>query len=289
METKTRQLLFFVTLPLLVIAAMLNYQNWLTSKHIDHLTVDFFNVGQGDSFLITTMHGHQILVDAGPGSSVIGELSKAMPIFDKTIDMIVVTHPHTDHIEGFIQVLQRYDVKKVLLPNVDFDSPQNEEFTKLVKEEGAEVVYAQEGQRWTLDEATVLGVMYPTSTEEAHPKESADVNNSSVVAMLIFGRTKFLLTGDSGTEIEDQLIKRFSLDADVLKVGHHGSEYSSSQEFLDKVTPEFAVIQVGKNNYGHPAPETLERLKNEGAKVLRNDQDGTIEFQSDGSSLVLKN
>jgi beta-lactamase superfamily II metal-dependent hydrolase len=196
--------------------------------------------------------------------------------------MIVVSHPHTDHIEGFIQVLQRYDVKKVLLPNVDFNSPQYAEFLRLMKEENAEVVYAQQGQRWTLDEGTVLDILYPTSTETAHPKQSDDVNDSSIVAQLIFGRSKFLLTGDSGTEIEKTVEDRFNLDSDLLKVGHHGSKHSTSQEFLDEVTPEFAVIQVGKNNYGHPAPEILDRLTKSGAQIFRTDQNGTIEFKSDG-------
>lgn len=282
METQTKKLIIFLVLPLLLAAALINYQNWQISKSIGFLTVEFFDIGQGDSFLITTINGNQILVDAGPGSSVLGDLASAMPQFDKQIEMIVISHPHSDHIEGFIEVFKRYDVKKVLLPNVEFNSPPYEEFLRLMDNEKAEIIYAQQGQRLVLDEGTVLDILYPLSQTESHPKESADVNDSSIVAMLMFGRSKFMLTGDSGVEIEALLINNFNLDSDVLKVGHHGSKYSTSQSFLDKVTPEYAVIQVGKNNYGHPAKEVLDRLNLMNIQTFRNDQSGSIEFKSDG-------
>jgi competence protein ComEC len=278
METKTKNLVYFFLIPALVLTIAVNYftqqdqRDWL-------LHVNFFNIGQGDAFLITTYQGNQVLIDGGPGNKVLEELSEVMPFKDRVIEMMVLTHPHADHVEGLIPVLARYQVKKILLPNLEYDSDSYQEFLTAVENESAEVVYAKQGQRFYLDNATVLDILHPRVDEKHKP---ADVNDESIVARLIFGKTKMLFTGDAGIGIEKPLIGKFNLDADLLKIGHHGSKHSTSQEFLEQVTPEYSVIQVGKNNYGHPAKEVLEKLYRIKSKIFRTDQESDIEFVSDG-------
>ncbi|HYC79998.1 MAG TPA: ComEC/Rec2 family competence protein [Candidatus Binatia bacterium] len=282
METKTKKLISYIILPLLLALCFVQYlhaqaePDWL-------MHVNFFDVGQGDSFLITTYEGNQILVDGGPGKGVLEELGRAVPYYDRVIEMVVLTHPHNDHMEGLVEVLEKYEVKKILMPNVEYKSTVYEEFLRAAKDESAEIVYAAQGQRIYLDKATVLDIMYPLSKEVAKPKKSDDVNDASIVAKVTFGRTKILLTGDAGSDIEKKLLPMFDLDADLLKVGHHGSKHSTSEELLAEATPEYSVIQVGNNKYGHPAPEILEKLSKINSKVYRNDHQGSIEFVSDGS------
>lgn len=287
METQTKSLLKFLIVPLLLACFLIvsfssaSEEDWL-------MTVSFFNVGQGDAALIETYQGQQILIDGGPGDGVVQELGKTLPFYDRDLDMIILTHPHADHLEGLIPVLEKYHVKKIVMPNVSFKSDGYEAFLNSAKSEDTEIIFAVQGQRIYLDNATVLDILYPSTSKTAFPKQSAEVNDSSIVAKLTFGTSKMLFTGDSGTNIEDELIKSFNLDVDLLKVGHHGSKHSTSDRFLKATTPEVAIIQVGKNNYGHPAQDVLDRLKAHNTKVLRNDLSGTIEIQSDGSKLIYK-
>ncbi|MBX4187664.1 MAG: MBL fold metallo-hydrolase [Candidatus Doudnabacteria bacterium] len=288
METKTKSILKYLITPLLIVVLFLVfYKGYDNSDRLLH--VDFYDVGQGDSFLITTYQGNQILVDGGPGDVILENLASDLGPFDKDLDMIVLTHAHLDHFEGLISVLGKYKVKKILMPNVEFKTNQYLEFLASVREEGAEVIYAVQGLRIYLDNATVLDILHPMQSDVMRPKKSADINDTSIVAMLRFGKTKLLLTGDASMEIENKLLDSFDFDADLLKVGHHGSKYSTSQTFLDEVSPQFAIIQLGKDNdYGHPAPETIKRLEESKVETYRTDFNKNVEFVSDGSSLRLQ-
>lgn len=286
METKIFRVFKIVLVPLLVATALVVYfdlqrqPDWL-------MRVEFFDVGQGDAFMITTYQGNQVLVDGGPGNSVLQALGASMPLLDKKIEMMVLTHPHADHLEGLIPVLHRYEIEKILMPNVAAGSSTYDEFLAAARQEQSEIIYAQQGQRIWLDNATVLDVLHPASRAEWRPGKNDDLNDTSVVARVVFGRTALLLTGDAGKNIESELVGRFNLKADLLKVGHHGSKYSTSGEFLGQVSPTYAVIQSGEGNrYGHPAPETLELLEVAGVDVFRNDTHGQINFWSDGSRLA---
>jgi competence protein ComEC len=287
MENETKNLIKYLIAPLLIITLLVGFyarqeqRDWL-------LHIEFYDVGQGDSYLITTYEGNQVLVDGGPGDSVLEKLAEDMGVYDKTIEMMVLTHAHLDHFEGLIAVLKKYQVKKILLPNVEYKSEPYNEFLRAVENEQAEKIFAVQGQRIYLDKATVLDVLYPSSTDVVKPKQSADINDTSIVAMLRFGNSKILLTGDAGTNIEQELMKRFNLDADLLKVGHHGSKYSTSQEFIEKVTPLISVIQLGKNNYGHPAPDTINRLVKSSSQIYRTDDAKNVEFVSDGTNLQIR-
>jgi competence protein ComEC len=283
MDTNTKNGLKLLILPLVLATALVHYYAYQVQPD-NLMRVDFLSVGQGDATLITTFQGTQVLVDGGPGSAVLQELGEELPLLDRTLEMVVLTHPHLDHFEGLIHVLNHYRVRKVLMPNVDYSSPPYDAFEAAAKAEGAEIIYAVQGQRIWLDQATVLDVMYPTFKDPFRPPKNFDLNDTSIVAKLIFGKTKILFTGDAGIDVEHELLPMFDLDADILKVGHHGSKHSSSEQFLSEVTPEFSVIEVGENKYGHPAPEVMQRLSEIKSQVFRTDQ-ANLEFISDGSSL----
>lgn len=247
------------------------------------LMVHFLDVGQGDAIFIETPDGIQILVDGGPDSSVLRELGKIMEINDRTIDMIVGTHPDKDHIGGLTDVLERYVVGTVLTTENKGESEVAALYRKLIDEEGAETIYARRGQVFSLNTSTTLEVLFP----DTDPSEM-ESNTSSIVLQLHYGDTTFMLTGDSPKSIEEYLVLRDGehLKSNVLKVGHHGSRTSTSELFLDEVDPEYAVISAGKaNRYGHPHIEVTDLLFNYGVETLSTAELGTITFLSDGSSV----
>lgn len=237
----------------------------------------FLNIGQGDSILIKTPENHQILVDGGPENSVIGELAEVMPFFDKQIDLMVLTHPHADHISGLIEVLRRYRVENVLFSGVDYGGPEYDEFLKELENQGVRVFLAESRLDFRMGEVT-LDVLFPKNIIAG--EKFKNLNNSSIAMMVKFENKKVLLTGDLELEGEAELIKSGALlKADIFKAGHHGSRTSSSPELLRLVQPSVVVIQSGKeNSYGHPHPETLKKLQKLGMKTYRNDIAGRVEF-----------
>jgi competence protein ComEC len=293
METQTKNLLKILLVPVLF-ANLAVWSGFIQTQPDFLMHVNFYDVGQGDSIFIQTHMGNQILIDGGPSDSVLKHLGDDMPFFDRTIDMLILTHAHTDHVGGLIDVMKRYKVKKLVLPEVEFHSGAYDEFLRLADEKQIEKIFARAGQRIYLDSATVFDIYFPQGKiSEVHSTgsyqlESDDLNDTSVFGKLSFGKTKILLTGDAGFNIERQLLPQFDLDADLLKVGHHGSRHSTSKEFLSEVTPQYAVIQVGKNNYGHPTQETLDNLAASQVQVFRNDLDKTVRFVSDGANLIKK-
>ncbi|OGE74374.1 MAG: hypothetical protein A3C49_02835 [Candidatus Doudnabacteria bacterium RIFCSPHIGHO2_02_FULL_42_25] len=284
MESKTKQLATFVILPLSILVAVVFVANVkASSEHL--LEVDFLDVGQGDSIFIQTYQGTQIVIDGGPSDAVLSELGKQMPFWDRSIDLLILTHPDADHSSGFIDILKRYKVKTMMLTKVTAPTATYQEFLKLLDEEGSEKIYAQTGQRVWLDNSTVFDVYYPPAGVE---DQGLSTNNTGIVGKLTFGQTKILFTADIDRIVEDTIRGQFDLDADILKVGHHGSKYSSSKEFIEAVSPKIGVIEVGKDNtYGHPTEEALGNLAASHVEVLRTDLDGTVEFVSDGYNLSL--
>lgn len=254
----------------------------------DYLDLRFFDVGQGDAAYIRTIQGNDILVDTGPGDAILGKLGKAMPFADRTIELVILTHPHADHISGMLEILKRYKVQLVLLPNAVYESATYEALTKRLAEKGVSVRYARLGQRIFLDDSAVLDLYYPVVADSTSvPK---DINDVSAVGKLTFGRSQIFLTGDAGQDIERLLLSLgLPLQAAILKVGHHGSRHSSSPEFLAAVRPRFAVISSGKNPYGHPHEETLQVLKESAAEILRTDERGDIIFQIYPQEISLSN
>lgn len=260
---------------------------WITVYDLDKpqlLEVSFFDIGQGDSIFIETPQGHQILIDGGPSSKVLEKLGEEMPFSDKTIDLIILTHPEHDHIGGLIEVLERYKVENIMWTGIIRETKEYGAWIEAVEEEEANVIIAKAGQKIEAGEVLIY-ILYPFESLEG--KVVKEVNNSSVVARLVFDQNSFLFTGDIFKSVEKELIKREELKSDILKVGHHGSKTSSSKEFIENVLPEIAVIQSGRDNhYGHPHPETLEVLENYDIKVLRTDKESDIKILSNGVNYI---
>ncbi len=255
----------------------------------DNLRVSFLDVGQGDAILIQR-GSRQILVDGGPGPQAINlALSKKMPFWDRTIDMVVLTHPSADHVTGLVEVLRRYRVRQVLYPEMDFSSGVYDEWLRLLEEKDIDYTHAEAGQRIEFGTA-VIEVLNPLSPPLDGTE--SDVDNNGMVLRLETGEVSFLLTADIMWEAELELIySRADLDSTVLKVAHHGSTTSTTEEFLAVVNPQFAVIQVGEDNpFGHPRSEVRDRLEARvgGGNIYRTDEDGTIEFITDGRRLWVR-
>lgn len=262
------------------------------------LKVNFLNVGQGDSAFVVTPQNHQILIDGGPDSTVLGKIAKQMPFWDKSLDLVILSHPEKDHMQGLIEVLKRYKVNYIVWSGVKKQDTEYLEWLKvLIKQQkmGAKIITAQVGQEIKVGNL-LIDILNPKENLFGRDAGSSS-NDTSVVAKLIYGKNSFLFTGDIDAKAEADLIAKFSgdvghppilsLKSNVLKVAHHGSKYSTTDIFLESVKPSAAVIEVGKNTYGHPTPEAILRLKNIGAKILRTDQLGDIVFKSNGQNLFL--
>lgn len=252
----------------------------------DELHVSFFDIGQGDAILIQK-GSQQVLIDGGPSPQLLAlELGDRMPFWDRTIELVVLTHPHDDHLSGLVEVLERYQVEQVFYPDLDYESSLYDEWVELIEEKGIPCTAAQAGQEIDLGDGVIIEVLNPP-TPPLYGTGS-DINNNSVVLRLSLGRVSFLLTGDIEQEAEFKLIaQRNDLTSTVLKVGHSGSNTSTTAEFLAAVSPGVAVISVGENRFGHPHQEVLDQLEASlGAKNLfRTDEQGTIEFITDGERL----
>ena len=255
----------------LILLSVIFYANSKTLKII------FLDVGQGDAILIE-QGSKQILIDGGPsGQVLLDKLGKYVPFWDRNIEMIIATHPDADHITGLADVMQNYKVGAVLETKAQSDSQIFKKLEDLIQGKHIATIEAQRGEKINLDDNASMEILNPGPET---PISAQDTNASSIVAKLSFGSNSFLFTGDLPSDQEAELIKeKLDLDSNVLKVGHHGSKYSTGEEFLKAVNPQDAVISVGKNNrYGHPAPEILDRLKNYGVKIFRTDEMGDIEY-----------
>ena len=252
------------------------------------LEVVFFDVGQGDSIFIETPKNYQILIDGGPDNTVLEKLGQNLSFWDRTLDLVVLTHPDHDHIAGLIEILKRYKVDFVLWTGVLKDTGEYEEWKRLIEERKTKIKIAKAGQRIVVSDL-FFDVLYPLENLEG--KETEYINNTSVVLHLVFEDNSFLFMGDLYKSAEKEILNRgLEVDSDVLKVAHHGSKYSTGKEFLEQVSPEIAVISVGKENkYGHPSSEVLELFEKYDITVLRTDEYGDIEIISDGENLKILN
>ncbi len=233
----------------------------------------FLDVDQGDATLVKTPDGHHILIDGGPNNYVIERLGEVMPFFDKTIDLVVLTHPHADHIDGLVEVLKRFEVKNVLMTGVYDGNSTYLEFLRVIEEQDVRVFFGNEN---FLFGDVGVDVLYPS--ESFFGKSFDNINNSSLVVEVSYRDLDVLVTGDLEVEGERELSGLERID--ILQVGHHGSKTASSLEFLAKISPEIAVISCGEDNkFDHPHVEALKNLELAGVgKIHRIDLEGTIEF-----------
>jgi competence protein ComEC len=229
------------------------------------------NVGQGDSQLLIFRDGMKLLIDGGPGRAVLDELNSVLPAADRYIDLVLMTHPQLDHMEGLVSVLKSYDVGAFLGTGRKTELGAYGELIKIIKEKNIPYIFLEEGDSIRYGDI-LMDVLSPSPELIGSP----ELNDGSLVLMINDSGIKSLFTGDIGENIETKLVKQSNLDADILKVGHHGSRFSSSKKFLAEVTPAVSIIEVGKNRYGHPTRETLERLASVGSRVFRTDLQNTI-------------
>lgn len=254
----------------------------------DSLEVVFFNVGQGDAALVRTPSGADILIDGGPGLSVLEGLGEFLPFWDRDIELMVLTHPDHDHLAGLLEALKRYRVKRILWTGAKKDNAEFKEWVRLIDAERCGIDTASAGAKLVFEgePGFYMEVVYPE--QNLAGVLAKDTNGNSLVLKLVYKERSFLFTGDIYGNIADELAAGdFDLRSDVLKIAHHGSKNSDSIPFLEKVSPAAAVISVGSNSYGHPAQETLEMLEKYDIKLLRTDMAGDIKFTTDGHSLSL--
>lgn len=260
----------------------------LRSVPSGNLEVTFLDVGQGDAIFIESPTGKQVLIDGGRNDrAVLRELPRVMGFFDRTLDMVVATHPDSDHIGGLIDVLKRYDVGAILMTNNVNDTPAYQAFQSAVADEGATVLSAKRGQIYELGHgdagSTTLTILFPD--RDVHDLES---NTSSIVARLSYGDSDFIFTGDSPHAIERYLVELdgTALVSEVLKLGHHGSRTSTDSQFLEMVRPKYGIISAGKNNeYGHPHKEVMELLSLYDIQSKNTADVGSIPVETDGKNI----
>jgi competence protein ComEC len=253
-----------------------------TNATTKNMYVHFINVGQGDSIYIKAPNGEDILIDGGnkDGSDLVAYLKKQKV---KDIEFMIATHPDADHIGGLDEVLKAFPVKSVYAPKVSHTSQAYKDFLTAVKNKKLTIKTAKADVTLSIKGVTAKFVG-PVKTYS-----TSDTNDWSAVLKITYGKNSFLFTGDAEAKAEADMIKaKKDLRADVLKVGHHGAKTSTSTAFLNAVKPKYAVISVGKNSYGHPTKEVLNRLKAAKVTVYRTDQKGTIVFTSNGSKLSVK-
>ncbi len=246
-----------------------------------NLTVHFLNVGQGDSILLT-FKGKSMLIDAGESDKgeIVSNCLKDQGI--STLDYVVATHPHSDHIGGMVDVLNNFKVEHFIDSGYPHTSKTYENMLTTIDQKNIPFEVAQTGQKINFDPAVDIEVLNPGKTY------SDDLNENSVVLKVTYGDTSFLLMGDSGLETEEKIMEEgYNVDSDILKVGHHASRSGSGVSFISSVSPDICVIEVGaENDYGHPHAEVLERLQ-KASKVYRTDLDGTITVTTDGSTYTV--
>ncbi len=248
-----------------------------TLKTNSNLEVYYFDVGQADSILIRE-NDNNILIDAGnneDGEKLVDYLKNDLNI--EKFNMVVGTHPHEDHIGGLDNVIDSFDIDTILMPNATSTSKTFENVLDSIEKKDYKITVPKINEEFNYNNINIK-VLY-TGTDEK------DLNNTSIVLKLTYQNNKFLFMGDATSKVEKKLLNE-DIKSDVLKIGHHGSEYSTTKNFLDKVNPQYAIIEVGKNNtYKHPKKITLDKLNKKNIKIYRTDIDGTIKVASDGNNL----
>lgn len=282
----------YISYIFLATLAILTFSIWFlvfNHKHNNYLKVVFLDVGQGDSIYIEAPNGKQMLIDGGPDASLLSSLSKVMPFADRSIDIVLATHPDQDHIGGFPVFLDNYKVENIIENGSKGDSKIYSSLEEKVLKKKINKIIAKRGMHIILDQKRNIyfDILFPD-----RDITNFDSNDASIVGKLVYGNNSFMMTGDATTYTENLIEwneNDQTLDSDVLKLGHHGSHTSSSVLWLEKVRPEMAIISVDKNNkYGHPHKDILDRLKSLSIPYLSTSDIGNIVFKSDGERLFQK-
>ncbi|MDO8466538.1 MAG: MBL fold metallo-hydrolase [bacterium] len=277
----------YVTFLILVAGNIFVARGIFAEMRPKNLALYFLDVGQGDGELID-FGDVQILVDGGKDPKVLSELGRVLTPTDRYIDLVIATHPDLDHFGGLIDVLKTYEVGAVITTGRRGVADAYSDFERVIVEKKIPEIKVFAGDEIKFEDA-VIKILWPTAIAAQGKK----VNESGIVFMLEKdgppGRAglRALYTADIGFETEEILARKYDLDAHILKVGHHGSRFSSEADFLKEVSPAVSVIEVGKNSYGHPTPSALGRLASVGSQIFRTDQSGTVKVIFDGDRLKI--
>lgn len=288
MNLKKIQLIVF----LLIILIFFLLFNLKQDKNINNkdneekMKIVFLDVGQGDSILIDFVDNTQMLVDCSEDARVLEALGRNMDYYDKTIDYLLITHPHSDHYGGCEEVLSRFEVKNIIYNGLEVKSNKSwQSFLSSVEEKNIDLIKIDREFVWQISSSS-LHFLYPDhdlifDSEE----ENKNLNNTSIVFSLDFNSTTILFTGDAEIEIEDYMMSVYGeeqLKTDILKAGHHGSDTSSGQDFLNLVNPSDTIVSVGiANSHGHPSRRILKRLERINTNIWRTDLLGDIVLEID--------
>ena len=230
--------------------------------------ISFFNIGQGDASLITSKRGDRIIIDCGPSSKIIDQLETKLSFWSQHIDMLIITHGDRDHYGGCKDIIERFQVNKVMINGV-FDSKNKsyQELLELIKSKNIQILPAIQNTYINLGSSIELQLLNPATN--LWGQDIRDDNTESIVILLRSKNQNILLTGDADEKTETKILKEYpQLDIDILKAGHHGSKTSSSEQFLDAITPKQVIISAGANNsYNHPHPEIINRLNKRNIKI----------------------
>lgn len=245
----------------------------------DKLIVHFIDVGQGDCEFIELPDGECMLIDSGEKECADTVIDEIKTLGYTTIDYVVATHPHTDHIGAMSAVIDAFDVENIYMPKASTTTKTFERLLETISSKGLQINSAKAGVTVISENGLEVKFLAPVSTVYD------DLNNYSAVLKITYGKDSYIFMGDAEEIVEKELLNVAynDLDSDILKVGHHGSRYSSTNEFLNAVSPEYAIIELGENNsYGHPHKEAISRLSGAGAHILRTDELGSITITSNG-------
>lgn len=284
MEIPPNRQLTLVIIALVIMNGVLVLRWWGTS--VARAQYYFLDVGQGDSELMVLpdKNGNaiKILIDGGPDRSVIRELGKILGD-DHRIDLLIMSHPQLDHFGGFIDIGREYTIGAFASSDRAGETASYRELEQVLTEKDIRRIVLREGDRIRYGEERI-DVLGPSEKDI----KSKELNDTAVLLLAQSENINILYTGDIGEKIEKKLLAKYSLEATILKVGHHGSRFSSTATFLEAVNPKVAIIEVGKKNrYGHPTEQALKRLEVSGASVYRTDRDGTIQIEEENGKLKI--
>ena len=282
-----------IFLGLIAIFILLNFFVWkevfaLNGPH--YLKVDVLDIGQGDSIFIETPNMRRILIDGGPDSAVLGKLSKRLPFWNKSLDVVILTHPDQDHLMGLLSVLKKYKIDYILWTGIVRDGGNYQKWLELLakkQKQGSKIIIADVNTK-IISGNVFVDTFNPVENLEGRYFGKIS-NDTGIVSRLLYGKNSFLFTADVSSKVEEGIVRdNINLASDVLKVPHHGSKYSSSEQFLQAVNPKIAVISAGKDNtYGHPTQDVLQKLQKFGINIFRTDRDGDVEIISDGENIKI--